>query len=330
MTMVAATCPRCASVVALHEGRPFVTASGTVELWHVTCWNDRDVPVVRAVPPMPVSVEIPVVARRRRSHRPRIALAAGGLSLIAVVVIASRALADDEPDVASSQVSVDDVLAEVTTLRTASATREVVPPKPTRVQRLEDRFQVPALNDKPIDDVFTSLRHWVHPITSADELFPGNPGRHFGAERTGVERAECGAGHCGVDLDGPRGRALVSVAAGILITVERRELGGDGRSGRFVRIQHDDGTLTSYMHMDAVDELLQAGDRVRAGQYIGTLGDSAVPGVPHLHFALEVPRRPGSRDTVFGATRFIDPAPFLVRAVIHETAERRHAQKPAF
>lgn len=249
--------------------------------------------------------------------------------MLAIAAIASSALADND-DIASSQVSVEVSLDEATSLRAHNAEREIAPPKPKGMQRLEDKFAIPSLNDKPIDDVFASLRGWTHPITAADEVFPWNPGRHFGAERTGVERAECGGGHCGVDLDGPRGRALVAVAGGVLITVERRELGGDGRSGRFVRIQHDDGSLTSYMHMDAVDDRLQPGDRVRGGQYIGTLGDSAVPGVPHLHFALEVPRRPGSRDTTFAATRFIDPAPFLVRAVVTETAERRHAVKPAF
>jgi murein DD-endopeptidase MepM/ murein hydrolase activator NlpD len=324
--MVAATCPRCTSVVALHEGRPFVTSRG-VELWHAACWNNRDVPIVAATPEMPSEpVEIAVSPPPRRRRTPVVAV--GGVTVL-IGLIAMRAASGDHA-IASSQVSVDVALDEVTYQRSVYAEREIAPPKPARVQTLEDRFPIPSLNDQPIDGVFTSLRGWVHPITSADELFPGNPGRHFGAERTGVERAECGGGHCGVDLDGPRGRALVSVAAGVLITVERRELGGDGRSGRFVRIQHDDGSLTSYMHMDAVDDRLQAGDRVRAGQYIGTLGDSAVPGAPHLHFALEVPRRVGSRDTIFAATRFIDPAPFLVRSVITEVAERRHAQKPAF
>ncbi len=302
-----------------------MTANGAVELWHADCWNEdrRDAQLVREEPV--IQVVIAEVARRT----PRQAFIVAGCSVLAIGVIASTALAQ-HTGIVSSQVSVEVVLDETTSLRTANAEREIAPPKPKGIQRLEDQFTVPTLDDKPLDRVFSSLRGWTHPIASADELFPGNPARHFGAERTGVERAECGAGHCGVDLDGPRGRALVAVADGVLITVERRELGGDGRSGRFVRIQHDDGSLTSYMHMDAVDDRLQAGDRVRAAQYIGTLGDSAVPGVPHLHFALEVQRRPGSRDTTFGSTRFIDPAPFLVRSTITESAERRHAVKPAF
>ena len=275
--------------------------------------------------PLPITISVPIA---RRGRRPRVVIAAASFSVLAFGVIASRALAQGGDDV--TQPAVEVALVEATSLRAHNAEREVAPPKPARVQRLEDQFPIPELADKPLDETFTALRGWIHPITGADELYPGNQARHFGAGRHGVERAECGGGHCGADLDGPKGRALVAVAAGILITVERRELGSDGRSGRFVRIQHEDGSLTTYMHMDAIDELLQPGDRVRAGQYIGDLGDSAVPGAPHLHFALEVPRHPGSRDTTFGATRFVDPAPFLVRATIVETAERRHAQKPAF
>ncbi len=331
--MAATSCPRCASVVTLHEGRPFVTTNGTVELWHPACWNNRHAVVVAEPLPMPlppVVLAMPVVRPRRR-----VVFSAAGLAMVAVGVIAIRAAHGDDTvvevvEIVESQPSVGVAIDEATSLRTRSAEHELVPPKPRGVQRLEDEFPIPELSNKPIDATFASLHGWVHPITSADELFPGNPGRHFGAARTGVDRTECGGGHCGVDLDGPKGRALVSVAAGTLVTVERRELGSDGRSGRFVRIQHEDGTLTSYMHMDEIAEPLQPGDRVRAGQYIGTLGDSAVPGAPHLHFVLEVPLHAGSRDTTFGSVRFVDPAPFLIRATVVERAERRHAIKPAF
>src|SRR5688572_26904871 len=48
--MVAGTCPRCCHAVSLHEGRPFVTTDGAVELWHVRCFDDRDVLVTRSTP----------------------------------------------------------------------------------------------------------------------------------------------------------------------------------------------------------------------------------------------------------------------------------------
>src|SRR5262249_27176939 len=109
----------------------------------------------------------------------------------------------------------------------------------------------------------------------------------------------------------------------------RSELGLDGRSGRYVRIEHDDGTLTAYMHLDAIAEDLQVGDHVDGGQYIGTLGATAVYSAPpHLHFTLEVPNHPGAHGDNTD-THFVDPAPFLVRAAIAPTPERKHATKPA-
>ena len=48
--MVAGICPRCKAAVALHDGRPFVTAEGVVEMWHPACFDDRDVCVARSTP----------------------------------------------------------------------------------------------------------------------------------------------------------------------------------------------------------------------------------------------------------------------------------------
>jgi murein DD-endopeptidase MepM/ murein hydrolase activator NlpD len=120
------------------------------------------------------------------------------------------------------------------------------------------------------------------------------------------------------------------------VRVELSELGLDGRSGRYVRVEHDDGTLTSYMHMDQVAEV-RVGDRVTAGQFLGTLGATAVyTAAPHLHFALEVPDHAGLHGDNT-ETHFVDPAPYLVRATVAPAppalADRRahlHAIKPAF
>lgn len=180
-----------------------------------------------------------------------------------------------------------------------------------------------------LDDQYPSLLRWVHPVTGTVEKMPEQVSRHFGAERKGVERTECGAGHCGVDLDGPEGRPVVAVADGTVVRVERHELGLDGRSGRYVRIEHDDGTLTAYMHLDDVARGLEPGDHVDGGQYIGTLGATAVyAAAPHLHFSLEVPNVAGTHGDNTN-THYVDPAPFLMRASIAPMPERKHALKPA-
>ena len=194
-------------------------------------------------------------------------------------------------------------------MKTIITSNEGAPPS------LDLRWPIPVVDGQRLDDQFPALVDWIHPVTGSDEHMPEQPSRHFGAERKGVERLECGAGHCGVDLDGPRGRPIVAVANGTVVRVELSELGLDGRSGRYVRIEHDDGTLTAYMHMDDVADV-RVGQRVTAGQYVGTLGASAVyESAPHLHFSLEAPRHPGSHGDNTD-TYYVNPAPFLVRATV--------------
>jgi murein DD-endopeptidase MepM/ murein hydrolase activator NlpD len=322
--MLASGCPRCGGAVALHEGRPHVTATGGVELWHSECWQRRDEP--RHDEPCHELTEDlgtrPVPARSRRHY----GLVIGG----GVLALATTALAMTWSDARPSAGAIASVelrpieIVEPIAVGGAVSEHESVPPEPT----LEELHAIPDLEGTPLDHVFTSLAGWTHPVVGSAELLPERHSRRFGSTRVGIERDECGDGHCGVDLDGPRGRPIVSVADGIVVRVERREHGADGRSGRYVRVQHDDGTLTAYMHLDDVAEL-GVGDQVRAGQYLGTLGASGILfSAPHLHFSLEVPLDPDQRGDV-RATRYVDPAPFLVRAKVVEAADRRRATRPA-
>ena len=318
--MVVSACPRCSGVVSLHEGRPTINPTGVVELWHRGCWFVRDIPVAAPITAAPIVVE-----PHRRSWS---WLVGSGVAVIALALVAGSWTARATP---ASLANVDVDADESVEMPTLEAARELRPPRQLTVETdLQVRWPIPMLHDRPIDMRYPTLAHWIHPVTRSPELMPMATVRWFGAERVGVDRAECGAGHCGVDLDGPRGRPIVAVAAGRVVRVERHELGLDGKSGRYVRIAHDDGTLTAYMHLDDVADGLEVGDRVDAGQYLGTLGATATYSAPaHLHFSLEIPL---SVSTVSGdntETRYIDPAPFLVRAAIVVGADRRHAIKPA-
>jgi murein DD-endopeptidase MepM/ murein hydrolase activator NlpD len=203
------------------------------------------------------------------------------------------------------------VAVEPITVQTKVVAHEEIPDKSLATQRDEATYQLP----KSIDlDTYPTLRDWVFPIVNASEQMPVNPQRHFGALRGEIHRSDCMRGHCGVDLDGPRGRSIVAVAAGTLVKVERRHDGGDGMSGRFVRIQHDDGTFTTYMHMDRVAAGLELGDHVEQGQFVGVLGSTGVSqNVPHLHFALELPNKNAKRKDITNC-HYVNPAAFLVRA----------------
>lgn len=298
-----------------------MTITGAVELWHARCWERRAEPVVGPAPMAPTAI----IAPPERSLAKRVV---AGLAATAIAGTAIAYLARPRPSTAAV-VNVDPHAAESLPIRSVIATNDHAPPAPVTIT-LSERHPMPTRLGVPLDETFFSLQGWVHPVTNSAELVPERASRRFGSERFGIERPECGEGHCGVDLDGPRGRPIVAVADGTIIRVERKELGSDGRSGRYVRIQHDDGAITAYMHMDDVAEDLQVRDRVTAGQYVGTLGATAVfSAPPHLHFSLELPDRAGERGDGIETT-YVDPAPFLVRATIAPVPERKHAVKPAF
>ncbi|NVB85232.1 MAG: M23 family metallopeptidase [Kofleriaceae bacterium] len=322
--MGAAVCPRCAKHVALHEGRPFVSASGAVELWHLTCWTMRDVPVVADV----VAIAEPAPVRRAPKKLRLVAAGGASIALVAIATLSmSRSASAEHP--AAPVAAIDPIESEeqlIPVVQPHATSKEAAPPVPD----IREQFPVPEEQGAALDELYPSLLDWVYPVAGADEKMPDRTTARFGAKRIGVMREECGAGHCGVDLAGPIGRAVVAVGDGVVVRVERSELGRDGRSGRYVRIEHDDGTLTSYMHLDTIVEGLQVGDRVDGSQEIGTLGATAINhSAPHVHFGLEVPNDPNQHGDNTN-TRYVDPAPFLVRARVLSNAERKHPVKPAF
>lgn len=300
----------CGSCEPLHEGQP---AS------------------IEAAPP-PVE---PLAEPSKPRVRPaRWLVAPVAISLAGAVYLSSWAMASTgaaagaafgvaAQPVASAQI---DVQLDVPLARepSASVAADTTPTAPiaAAAASLAARWPMPVWDGVPLDEVYPSLRGWVHPVTNAKEIVPESGGRKFGALREGILRPECGAGHCGVDLDGPRGQPMVSVAAGRVVRLEYSEMGRDGRSGRYVRIEHEDGTLTAYMHLDVIAPDLAVGDRVDAGQYIGTLGASGIlASAPHCHFTLELPLS----TEVHGdhtQTRYIDPSPFLARSRVTSPVTR--------
>ena len=116
----------------------------------------------------------------------------------------------------------------------------------------------------------------------------------FGAPRDGGARL-----HAGNDLTAPRMSPVVAVRSGL---VEKIEYGGY-LSGTSIRIRHDDGWSSHYIHLnndlygtddgrgEGVRPGLAVGDRVKRGELIGWVGDSgnAEGTIPHLHFELRNP-----------------------------------------
>lgn len=126
----------------------------------------------------------------------------------------------------------------------------------------------------------------------------------YGAFRPHARAPGCGRGHCGVDLHAPDGTPVIALMDGYVDQVERSS---SGIGGRWVRIAHEDGRATWYMHLARIREDLAHGTRISAGEVLGTLGRTGVHNSPtHLHFAVSV----GARG------RHLDPMPLLAGATL--------------
>jgi len=107
--------------------------------------------------------------------------------------------------------------------------------------------------------------------------------------------------HEGADYGGKVGATLYAMGDGVVDDVATTPR---GHSGRLVSILDDVDGRYLYLHMDRVD--VRVGQRVRAGQRVGTLGATGRVTGPHLH--LEWRPLATSRDR-FSPT--VDPAPIV-------------------
>lgn len=146
---------------------------------------------------------------------------------------------------------------------------------------------------------------WMHPLSGPERRMPVRATRAFGAPRPGDRPAECRSGHCGVDLGEVWGEPVFAVHSGTVLKVERRN---QANGGRYVRIAHSDGAVTShYFHLAAIPRHLKKGAAVRTGEVIGIVGDSGVEtSGPHLHFAVSVRPDGDPKRQVF-----VDPEPLV-------------------
>ena len=99
--------------------------------------------------------------------------------------------------------------------------------------------------------------------------------------------------HKGVDIANAIGTPIVAVTDGEVI-----DAGPASGFGNWVRLRHEDGTITVYGHMETVD--VTVGEKVRAGQKIAGMGSRGFSTGSPLHFEVY----PNGGDA-------IDPAPWL-------------------
>lgn len=91
-----------------------------------------------------------------------------------------------------------------------------------------------------------------------------------------------GGGHFGIDIAAPMGAPIFAVADGTVINS-----GPASGFGLWIRIRHNDGTVTTYGHNDV--NFVSVGQRVSMGQRIGNVGNRGNSTGPHLHFEVDLP-----------------------------------------
>lgn len=91
--------------------------------------------------------------------------------------------------------------------------------------------------------------------------------------------------HRGVDYAGSLGSPVVAPAAG-QVRLVGREAAGFRVHGNTVGIDHGQGILSIFLHLNSID--VQDGDLVQAGQKLGTVGSTGASTGPHLHWGLYV------------------------------------------
>jgi murein DD-endopeptidase MepM/ murein hydrolase activator NlpD len=111
------------------------------------------------------------------------------------------------------------------------------------------------------------------PVSSGEVVLPatGTLTSGFGAR--------WGSMHYGIDIANDIGTPIYATTDGVVV-----ESGPASGFGLWVRVQHDDGTISVYGHLN--EALVSEGEQVAAGEQIATMGNRGPSTGPHLHFEI--------------------------------------------
>lgn len=112
------------------------------------------------------------------------------------------------------------------------------------------------------------------------------------------------ASHHGIDVISVTGICpAIAVADGEVVRVQDGVLGHDETvytAGNFVRIKHPNGLYSRYLHLAPNSICVKLGQKVKAGDKLGVIGDTGYSFGTHLHF------------DVNDGTAYLDPLPYLL------------------
>ena len=110
--------------------------------------------------------------------------------------------------------------------------------------------------------------------------------------------------HHGMDFINDVGHSCnaIAVADGEVVTVQNFVDGFNDTytAGNYVRIKHESGVYSRYLHLVKGSVKVKVGQKVKAGTVLGTEGNTGYSYGTHLHF------------DVFDGTQYVDPLPYLL------------------
>jgi len=89
--------------------------------------------------------------------------------------------------------------------------------------------------------------------------------------------------HGGTDFASPQGTPVYASGDAVAEFVAPK-----GCNGNFIRLHHDNGWYTHYLHLVRFGEGMAAGVRVKQGQIIGYVGTTGCSTGPHLHYEVVI------------------------------------------
>ncbi|MBW4558445.1 MAG: peptidoglycan DD-metalloendopeptidase family protein [Trichormus sp. ATA11-4-KO1] len=110
---------------------------------------------------------------------------------------------------------------------------------------------------------------WVYPCT-------GTVTSGFGLRNTGIPGAS--RNHKGIDIANKKGTPIYAARDGVVVA----PIGFQGGAGNMLKIRHDNGWATRYLHNTTL--LVKLGEQVKKGQQIATMGSTGIGSGDHCHF----------------------------------------------
>ncbi|MBA4505241.1 M23 family metallopeptidase [Corynebacterium sanguinis] len=223
--------------------------------------------------------------RKQSPNKGRVALVAVATGAVSTAGVSGAAAAALQSDKASEPTVDFELAADADAVDTQLSSADAAP-------------QILAIAEyKPVENLSDQLNKAVQHselAAKADELLraPSSVKPAEGAFTSGFG-PRWGAFHAGIDIANVTNTPILAVLDGTVL-----DSGPAQGYGQWIRLLHDDGTITVYGHMETLD--VAVGERVKAGQKIAGMGNRGFSTGTHLHFEVH----PNGADAV-------DPVPWL-------------------